>query len=128
MFKSGAAASAAETTITVTDNQSTLSDITGLSIDGSIHAMKRILYSIYRTDASSDHRRESGILTLQYNQGSTTYTIGRNSNGDDALNNGADSIDINSSTGQVQYKSDSMGGTYTGKLTFELIASIKIEA
>lgn len=117
------------TTFTIADNQSSYANITGMSIDGASYVFVKFRYTIYRFDGSSDERRESGILELEYLNDAGTWRIARREGSSDALNI-ADSmyIDNNAGVGQVQYKSDSMGGTYTGTIDFKILETIGVAA
>lgn len=114
---------------TITDNQSSYANITDAVIDGASYGSGVFEYTIYRDDGSSDERRETGVIRLGYKQRAGTWEITERRSGGDALNV-ADSIDVNTSgtEGQLRYKSDSMGGTYTGKITWKLIGTTDLES
>lgn len=115
-----------ETPFTIADNQSSFQDITDLIIDKSLYRHARIEYTIYRTDAALE-RKESGILTLTYAVLADAWELNRESVRDDTLNMGARSLEVVAGTGQVQYKSDSMGGTYSATMTWKIISTFNKE-
>lgn len=111
-------------TQTLADNQSSYANITDLIIDHTVNQSVDVEYTIIRTDGSN-YRRERGVLNLLYDPQKSWICV-RTSQGDDALNAGATSMQI-ISTGQVQYKSDSMGGTYAGKITWRIVYAFAAE-
>lgn len=115
----------AETQFTIADNQSSYQNVTGLSFDHTVVRAVRVEYTIYRTNGSSIERRETGYLTAHYKAVAAAWSYGRESSGDDALNM-TDGLVVNSS-GQVQYKSDSVGATYVGKMRYKVIVSFNKE-
>lgn len=118
-----------EAEFTVADNQSSYADITGLSFDGATYGHVEIKYSIYRFDAASDERKESGKLIIDYKKDAATWVLSRRSNNDDALNI-ASSIIVSTTAGvaQIRYKSDSMGGTYEGTMIHKVISTLNVES
>ena len=115
-----------ETQFTIADNQSSYQDITGLVFDHNVVRSVRIEYTIYRTNGGGVERRESGYLTAHYKAVAGTWTYSRlTTHGDDALNI-ADSLFV-TTAGQVQYKSDSVGATYVGKMRYKVIMSFDKE-
>lgn len=119
------ASSIVETQFTIADNQSSYQDITGLLLDQSVSRSVRIDYTIYRTNGSSTERRETGYLICHYKAVAGTWTYERFSYGDDALNI-ADGLFL-TTAGQVQYKSDSIGATYVGKMRYRSTLSFTKE-
>lgn len=118
LFGSG---SVLEDSFTIADNQSAYADITGLLFDSDTVKSAKVEYTIYRTDGAVE-RRETGYLTLHYKAIGAAWSYSRRSDhGDDALNV-ADSLFV-TTAGQVQYKSDSMGGTYSGFIRYKSIVS-----
>lgn len=115
-----------ETKVTVADNQSAAADITGLVFDKTEVVYALIRYTITRTDGASP-RRESGTLELSTTDDDSDWELIRTAVRGDALNNGANSLSV-TSAGQVQYTSDSMGGTYEGSITFRVLDTIKKES
>jgi hypothetical protein len=118
-----------ETIFTIADNQASYQNITGLSFDGDDYSHVKIEYTIYRTNGGGTERKESGTLILNYKKTAQTWTINRRSEDDDALNV-ASSLALNVSSGvaQVQYKSDSVGGTYQGVMTYKVSQTFNTEA
>lgn len=116
-----------ETQGTIADGSSAYTDITGLLLDSSVNRCADIEYTIMRTTGAAS-RRERGILRAMFKTTEGTWTYERQSFGDDALGNGtvADSLKV-SSTGQVQYKSDSMGGTYVGRIRYKIVTAFEKE-
>lgn len=107
-----------EAQFTIADNQSSYQDITGLLLDQNVARVVDVEYTIYRTNGSSTERRERGVLHCTYKAIAAVWDYNRETlSGDDALNV-ADSLICNSS-GQIQYKSDSVGGTYVGKIRYK---------
>jgi hypothetical protein len=105
-----------EEQFTLLDNQSSYVDITGFIFDGTILAAVTVEYTFYRTDGAEE-RRETGYITAHYFPIGATWSFSRRTDhGTDALDPlGAitDAFRVNTA-GQLQYKSDSMGGTYLG--------------
>ncbi len=115
------------TPVTINDNQSSYLAITDLVVDGAFFSYALVRYSIYRTDGTIE-RRESGFLHLTYKQIADVWSLERESRFDDALNI-ADSLIVTtaSSVAAVEYKSDAMGGTYSGKITFAIVQTFDLE-
>lgn len=111
------------TVFTIADNQTSLQNITGMLIDHTINQCVVIEYTIIRSDGTNK-RREHGYLSLTYDT-QNGWFLNRNSQGVDVLNKGT-SIQITAG-GQVQYQSDSMGGTYAGKMTWQLQSAFAAE-
>ena len=104
---------------TLTDGAGPL-DITGLVYDKSTYNGAKILYTIDRTDGGGDDRSTTGELWLRYNINADTWHIHRaNEFGDDP----GVSFTI-TAAGQVQYTTDSMGGTYSGEVHMTQIATM----
>lgn len=120
-------ASIAETQGTIADGSASYTDISGLLLDSSVSRCADIEYTIMRTTGAAS-RRERGILRAMFKTTEGTWTYERQSFGDDALGNGtvADSLKV-SSTGQVQYKSDSMGGSYVGRIRYKIVTAFEKE-
>lgn len=113
-----------ETQFTIADNQSSYANITGLLVSSATLVYAEIRYSIYRTDGTTP-RRESGRLELEYDNGASAWRIADRQASSDALNM-TDSLAV-TAVGQVQYKSDSMGGTYVGKMRWKICNTIGVE-
>lgn len=114
------------TPFTIADNQSSYADITGLVFDKDSYQAVKVWYTIFRTDATTP-RREVGFFWLMYDS-TNGWTLSRTSEipgSMDALNI-ADSLAV-TSAGQVQYKSDSMGGTYQGFMQWKAIITFAAE-
>lgn len=113
-----------ETQFTLADNQSSYANITGMLVNSASLVYAEVRYSIYRTDGTTP-RRESGRLEVEYDNASSAWRIADRQSSSDALNI-ADSLAITAG-GQVQYKSDSMGGTYVGKMRWKICNTIGVE-
>jgi hypothetical protein len=111
-----------ETDFTIADDESSLTDITGLSVDSSEVVYAKVVYTISRTDGSTP-RRETGALFLTYDDNGSSWELDRRSNFGDALNMGNNSISVTAG-GQLQYKSDSMGGSYVGSMKYRITESL----
>lgn len=115
-----------ETQFTIADNVAAYADVTGLLFDSDEVRSVKIEYSIYRTNGTSIERREMGTLTLTYKPVAGAWTYARvTDTEDDALN--IDDGLICNSAGQVQYKSDSVGATYVGKMKYKVLISFDKE-
>lgn len=115
-----------ETQFTIADNQSSYASITDLVFSGATYASFKVQYTIYRFDGTSDERREVGTLTASYSADADAWTYSRRIDaGVDAL--GIDDSLFVTSAGQVQYKSDSMGGTYEGYIRYKVLEVFLIE-
>ena len=114
-----------ETQFTIADNQSTYANITSMLVSSATLVYAEIRYTIYRTDAASIKRRESGVLELEYVTGDSAWRIANRQSSDDALNV-TDSLAVTAG-GQVQYKSDLIGGTYSGKMRWKICNTIGVE-
>lgn len=116
-----------ETEWTVTDNQSSYANISGLSFDVATYSYVKIRYTIRRYDGSTE-RKESGFLELTGKKTGQTWNFVRRSNGDDALNI-ADSLALSvvSGVAQVQFKSDSMGGSYEEKGYYRVLETVSAD-
>ena len=116
----------AETQFTIADNQSSYADVTGLLFSHLVVRSVKIEYCIYRTNGSSIERREVGTLICTYKPVAGAWTYARvTDTEDDALN--IDDGLICNSAGQVQYKSDSVGATYVGKMRYKVLISFDKE-
>lgn len=102
----------------IADNQSAYANISGLVFDKDDIQSVVLNYTIIRTDGTN-YRRETGHMRLGYDPVNGWRLI-RTGSFDDSLNT-ADAIAVVSSTGQVQYKSDAMGGSYQGQITWSVI-------
>jgi hypothetical protein len=100
---------------TIVDNQATPANITNMVIDHTVYQYASVEYSIIRSDGTHK-RRERGMLYLSYDT-VNGWVLERDSGNTDALNL-ASSLSI-TSAGQVQYISDSMGGSYAGMMTWK---------
>lgn len=114
-----------ETQFTIADNQSSYANITGMLVSSASIIYAEIRYSIYRTDGASEKRRETGKLELEYVTGDSAWRIANRQSSSDALNM-TDSLSVTSG-GQVQYKSDAVGGTYSGKMRWKICNTIGVE-
>ena len=104
--------------LTVANDQTGYANFTGLVLDKDTYTAYKMSYRINRSDGTLS-RMELGYLTATY-KSAWTYSR-RIDEGDDALNF-TDSLYVDPSTGQVQYKSDNMpGGTYAGEFEYKII-------
>lgn len=118
----------AETQFTIADNQTAYTNITGLSFSQSSTRAVNLEYTIYRTNGSSIERREIGTMKCMHKPVAGTWSYELTSVGDDALGNGTISDPfICNSSGQIQYKSDSIGATYVGTIRYKVINSFTTE-
>lgn len=113
-----------QTSFPLLDNQNTVQTVPGLVIDHTANQCVFAEYTIIRTDGTN-YRREHGFLTLLYDA-QNGWSMTRQSQGADSLNMGQSSLQI-SVAGQVQYKSDSMGGTYNGQMTWQINSAFPAE-
>ncbi len=98
-----------ETTVTINDNVTTFTNILGASFNNAVSRSFKFNYAVSRTDGGSTFV-ESGIIDGVYNGSEWDYSIRRTGNA---------GMDFNvTSTGQIQYKSSSIGGTYSGDINF----------
>jgi len=96
---------------TITNNQSSAANITGVSFDGTVYRSALINYSIYRK-TDTNEKAQVGQLRLVYKTVAASWSISDSYGGDDA--GVTFSID---GTGQVQYTStDLTGASYTSDL------------
>lgn len=116
-----------ESQFTIADNATAYTNITGLSFDHSVTRALNLEYTIYRENGTVS-KRELGTLRAFYKAREGTWSYERQSYGDDALGNGTISAPlIVSSAGQVQYKSYSVGGVYTGTIRFKAVTAFAKE-
>lgn len=114
----------AQNVFVVADNQSSLANITNMIIDHTVNQCLVFEYTIIRSDGTNK-RREHGNLFATYDT-QNGWILNRTTQGADALNMGSGSIQI-TSLGQVQYESDSMGGIYAGKMTWQIVTAFPSE-
>lgn len=113
-----------ESQFTIADNQTGYTNVTGLSFDHSTTRALNLNYTIYR-DNGTVSRRELGTLRAFYKAREGTWSWERESSGDDALGNGTVSDPlIVSSSGQVQYKSDTFAA---GTIRFKSVITFAKE-
>ena len=113
-----------QNTFVIADNQSGLQNITNMVIDHTVNQCVVIEYTIIRSDGTNK-RREHGYLYLTYDT-QNGWILNRTFQGADALNMGSGSLQITAG-GQVQYESDSMSGTYAGKMTWQIQSAFPAE-
>lgn len=123
IFGSGAVS---ETQFTIADNQSTYQNVTGLIFDKDVVQAVKVEYTIYRTNGSSTERREVGTLTCTYKPVAAAWTWARVTDTEDEALGIDDGLKV-TTAGQVQYKSDSVGGTYVGKMRYKVLTSFDKE-
>lgn len=109
-----------ETQFPIADNQLTYQPITGLIIDKAVTVSFDLEYTMLRTDGTLI-RRERGAIYAHVKNDVWSYSR-EIKHGDDALNVD-DSLTVDASTGQVSYKSDSMGGTYLGTIRYKVLTA-----
>jgi hypothetical protein len=97
------------TTFTVADNVTTFTDITGFAFDSATSRSFHAEYNVFRTDGSSNIA-ESGFI-YGINDGTDWYISNQ------YVHSAEMEFSITSS-GQMQYKSSSVGGTYSGTMKF----------
>lgn len=114
----------------ILDNQSDYTDLTGMLFDGSVIVYAVVRYSLYRFNGTDTERRESGTLEFEYLPEGATWRIADRRSSSDALNI-TDSIKITTTEaiGQVEYKSDQMGGDddYRGSIRWKVIHATQTE-
>jgi hypothetical protein len=111
-----------EAQFAIADNQSTYANITDLIIDKDEIVSFDLEYTILRTDGT-ETRRERGTLYAHVIEGFWSYSR-EIKNGTAALGDSIeDSLIVSASTGQVQYKSDNMGGTYLGSIRYKVLTA-----
>lgn len=117
----------AEAQATLADNQASAANVLGLVFDKTITNSVRVDYTIYRTNGSTTERRETGYLTLTFKPIANAWTLSRRiENDEDALNKTFPSLTV-TAAGQVQYISDSVGGTYIGTIRFKSVINFAKE-
>lgn len=119
------------TPFTLANNQSSLANITGLLLDSSAYTFYRIKYRAQRSDDSPASYYEVGELIAWHDGTQWNYRRsvelgnalgdGAGSESGDYQVGGADSLQINSSTGQAEYLTGNMtGGSYVGTFDWEI--------
>lgn len=114
-----------QTTFVIADNQSSPQNITNMVATSSVNQCMVVEYTIIRSNGSTVKRREHGYLYLTYDSVNGWF-LGRQTQGVDALNMGATSLSITAG-GQVQYETDSIGGTYAGQMTWQIVSAFPAE-
>lgn len=98
-----------QTTATINDNVTTFTNILGASFNSSINRSFKFSYAVQRTDGSTTVA-ESGEINGVHNGTDWDYSLSRV---------GDAGMTFNVTTaGQIQYKSSSIGGTYSGDINF----------
>ena len=107
----------------IVNDQSTLANLTDMLLDSTSYISAVLRYDIMRRNETTE-RREVGYITCIWNETDEIWTLFRRlDGGEDALNNGADSIHIASDTGQLEYKTDDMGGvSHEGYIRFKFVS------
>lgn len=111
-------------TQSILDNQSAYVNVASLLITSSVNQCVSVEYTIIRSTGVVK-RRERGMLYLLYDS-VNGWSLTRESQGADALNKTITSLAITTG-GQVQYKSDSMGGTYAGQISWRITNAFAAE-
>lgn len=108
-----------ETSFTVTNNQSTAADVSGLAFSTATVRSAFIEYSIYRTsDTNTSGNAETGVILLVYDNSASTGNKWLISNGPYVGDAGV-SFTV-TDAGQVQYTSTDIGSTnYSGTMKFK---------
>lgn len=105
-----------ETTALILNNQSTLTDVVGLSFANNVVRAANVQYAIYRSTETPEALAESGTLYITFNNLTNAFTISQVKNAEEE----AGVVFSITSSGQVQYTSSSMSGTgYSGIITFK---------
>lgn len=123
---------ASSSAFTIANNQSSLADITGLLLDSSTHNFWLIRYRINRSTDSPLSYLEVGTLKVWFD--GTSFNYSRTVDFGNALVDGdeegeyqiggADTLQIDASTGQAKYLSSNLaGGSYAGAFDWRLIES-----
>lgn len=116
-----------ETQFTILDNQDEYQTLTGLVFDKDEVSSFDLEYTIQRTDGT-ETRRERGALYAHAVSGVWSYSR-ETKHGEDAL--GAEilnSLHVDEDLGEVQYKSDEMGGTHVGTIRVKVMMIFQKEA
>lgn len=115
-----------ETQITILDNQAGWQDVPGMVFDQAVTRAGKMEYTIYRTDGALE-RREIGVLTAGYKPIAAVWEYARSSATDDDALGATGDMRVEPGTGKVQYKSDSMGGAYLGKMRYKALITFDKE-
>lgn len=117
-----------QTKFSLLDNQFEFQNFAGLIFDSAKVRAFKLGYTAYRTNGVDDERREVGYISAGFKKESGTWTFSRRiDHGDDALGL-SDSINVDSATAQIKYKSDEMGGGgYEGFFTVTSLVVFKSE-
>ncbi len=103
-----------QTTFDIQDNILTFSDIDGALFDSLVVQSFRMQFYVTRTDGVVSYT-ETGVIEGAYTGSEWDYGI--SGIGDSGIE-----LQV-TSAGQVQYKSSSVGGTYSGTMTFSATVS-----
>lgn len=111
---------AAGTTFTIADNQSSPANVTGLLFDKTAYRSVVVYWQVYRksTSGGGQTRVQVGRAFLIHDDTNWVLTQGPMSATDAGV-----ILDVSASTGQVTYTSDANGGTYsslTSLLTYQV--------
>jgi hypothetical protein len=93
------------------------------SFDSTLYTSAFINYDLFRTDGASDYTQK-GTFIVSFDGTSWSFQLG-NYVGDSMIVETVPStfeisLSINVSTGEMTYRSGSLGGTYSGKLTLSI--------
>lgn len=121
-----------ETQQTIADNQSSAANITGLLFDETSVVKAKVIIGTLRQDGTNE-RVHISEFWVWYNATKGDWRMG-------SQNETGESCDASSCTsvasgvtfsitaaGQVQYTSDSMGGSYVGKMRWKVVYTIDLE-
>lgn len=117
-------ATGGQTTFTIADNQSSSANVTNMLALSAVNQCVTFEYTIIRSNGTAK-RREQGYVWLTYDS-VNGWKLTRQGHGVDALNMGANGLTVTAG-GQIQYQSDSMGGTYAGKMTWQINTAFPTE-
>lgn len=98
-----------ETTITINDNVSVFTNILGANFNSSVTRSFKLTYAVRRTNGATPIA-ETGTIEGVFGDSDWDFSIQRT--GDAGMEFTL------TSGGQIQYKSTSVGGTYSGDITF----------
>ena len=115
----------AQNIFTIADNQSSYQNITNMVFASASNQCAVVEYTILRSNGSTTKRREHGYLYCTYDS-VNGWVLNRTTQGVDSLNAGSTSLAITAG-GQIQYKSDSLGGTYRGQMTWQINSAFPAE-
>lgn len=119
--------SGAPTTMTIANNQSSATAVTGLTVDSADFRAVMINYTVKRK-TSTKWVAYSGWFLLTWDAFTSTWKSSQEELGNDSDSNGYSGMTLSvttaSTVGQVKYSTDNMSGSsYTGEAVFKYGAS-----